>query len=478
MRAVARGCRALAVALLLASSAAGAAAADTPDARAAAIVAAAAAATGGAAWDNLKEIHLTLHRQSGDDTADEEVWFDPHQGAAVVAIEDGPQAGRIGFDGKTAWSAESDGTGEVLKGAERADVIAETLWRSAVWIRHPPGGATWLRDEGQGTHAHDVIRIAAADAAVLEIAFDRANHLPVRVTVHRSDGDETMRLSQWRRTDGASLPWHIDIETANSRVAETVASAVGSAAFNAARFAVPTTPLVDYVFPGEALSAALPIKLLNGHVRLETHVGKQRLQTLFETGAKAALDPNAVQRLGLATHTGAGGETNVRLPEFGVGGVTLKHQTIAVRDLSPLAALEGVPVDAVIGVELARRLVVELDYEGRRMVLLRPDGFVAPPTATPVPLTFAGRIPTVTGRIDGIPATLSLDTGTAAGLVLGDGFAKAHGLVEKWHPVPALVAVGTTPPVLAQLGRAASLELGVLGVAQPLTWISAAPPPA
>jgi hypothetical protein len=456
---------------------------DSPDSRAEALLGAAAAATGGAVWDKVRQVHLTLKHQTGDDTADAELWLDPHQGADAEAIEEGPEAGRTGFDGRTAWAADADGAARSLKDTDRAEAISDAFWRSAGWIRpiRAPASAQWAREEGQGSHARDVVRVTPAEGVPLDFAFDRTNHLPQRIIFHRASGDETIHLSQWRKTDGISLPWHVEIERARDapRVVETVTSAIASAAVDPKNFAVPTAPLVDWVFPGEAASAELPLKLLNGHLYIEARIAKTRLTMLYDTAEFSAIDPAAMRRAGLTVYpAAAGAEPTARIPELGIGGVTLRHRTVAVRDLSRLTAAEGIAVDGVIGVELARRLVVELDYEGRRMVLLRPDTFVAPPQATSIPLVSAGRIPAIAGRIDGSIATLALDTGSASGLVIGDGFAAAHGFAQKWHAVPAFVGLGGGMQKVGAIGRAGSLELGVLGVAQPAAWLSDAVPPA
>ena len=451
------------------------AAAEAPDARAAGLLAAAAAATGGSAWDRLRELHVVLKRQTGEDAFDEELWVDPHQGLFVLAIEDGPEASRLGWDGRVAWRADSDGDARPLKEAARADLIAEAAWRSVAWIRpapRPPGGAFFLREEGQGSHARDVIRLTAADGSPLEIAFDRASHLPVRLGLHRPGGDAIIRLSQWRRTDGVTVPTRIETDAGSVHTVETVTSTIASTVADPHRFDLPTAPPVDYVFPGDAVSAELPLKLLNGHAFVETHLAKTRLHMLLATAAPTALDRLTVDRLGLHPHAGPGGTLSVSLPEFGVRRGDAPPSGGRGPGSLGFAALEGLPVDGILGVELARRLVVELDYDGRRLVLLRPDGFVPPPSATPVPLVFVGRMATIAGRVDGLLASLVLDTATAEGLVLGERFAGAHGFAQKWHAVPALVALGSAPPALGLVGRAASLELGVLGLAQPVGWLA------
>jgi hypothetical protein len=92
-----------------------------------------------------------------------------------------------------------------------------------------------------------------------------------------------------------------------------------------------------------------------------------------------------------------------------------------------------------------------------------------------VPLSLVGRVPAVTGRIDGELATLAVDTGCAAGLVVDEGFAKAHAFAQKWHAVLAYAGIEPGPVAVTLIGHAASLELGVLGVAQPVGWIASGP---
>jgi len=447
---------------------------ETQDAHAVKLLAAAREASGGTAWDRVRSLHLVAKRQSGDETSDEDLWLDPTGGRFVQAIADGQNAGRSGFDGSMAWVSDPDGSVRTETGADRADRIAELWWRSDEWARADRGraAASWLREETLSGRTIDLLRVTPAGGTALDLALDRGSHLPVRVVAHRAGGDVVIRFSDWKRVDGVSVARRIEIDqpAATGSAIEMIVTAEANSRTDAAQFAPPTSTQADYTSPAETISVELPMKVLNGHVFISASIAKNRLNFMFDTGSAAVLDQGTVARLALPTH-GDGSASAVKLPDFSVGGVVLHRQTLAVRDLSALAMVEGVAIDGIVGYELLKRLVVELDYDGRRAVLVKPDGFVPPGGITPLPLSFVGHMPVVTGRLDGTSVTLAVDTGNGMSLTVNPAFVQAHGLTDRWHPVPALLGWDETGLIRGTIARAASLEIGVQGIAQPLVYL-------
>jgi predicted aspartyl protease len=447
---------------------------ETPEAHAAKLLAAARDSAGGAAWDRVHSLHLVGKQQSGDETSDEDLWLDPNGGRFARALADGESAGRSGFDGSTAWVSDPDGSIRPETGTDRADRISELWWRSYEWARADRARATasWLRDENLAGRAADLLRVTPVGGSVLDVVLDHTSHLPVRVLAHRAGGDVSIRLSDWKRVDGVAVARRIEIEqqAATAAAIETIVTADANSHADAAQFAPPSSTQTDYTFPAETVSVELPMKVLNGHVFISASIAKNRLNFMFDTGSGAALDQASVARLALPTH-GDGSASVVKLPDFSVGGVVLHRQTLPVRDLSALAMVEGVPIDGIVGYELLKRLVVELDYDGRRAVLVKPDGFVPPGGITPLPLSFIGRMPFVSGRLDGLPIRLAVDTGSGVSLTVNPAFAQAHGLAERWRPVPTLLGWDETGLMRGAIARAASFEIGVQGIAQPLVYL-------
>ncbi len=155
-----------------------------------------------------------------------------------------------------------------------------------------------------------------------------------------------------------------------------------------------------------------------------------------------------------------------------MGGVLFRRLKVDLRDLTGLSNDEGVQIDGVLGLDVLSRLVVEIDYEGRRLVWVKPEGFVAPPAASSVPLTSVpaqGSLPAeivVSARIDGVAAELAIDTASNAGLSINPDYVAAHGFAAAWHLTPAVFDLAGTA-IDSRIGRAGSVEVGVLGIAQP-----------
>jgi hypothetical protein len=426
----------------------------------------------------VRSLHLVGKRQSGDETSDEDLWLDPNGGRFARALADGESAGRSGFDGSISWVSDSDGSVRPETGADRADRISELWWRSYEWARADRARATasWSRQENLSGRAFDLLRVTPAGGSALDVALDHTSHLPFRIVAHRAGGDVSIRLSDWKRVDGVAVARRIEIEqpAATASEIETIVTAEANSRADAAQFAPPSSTQADYTFPAETVSVELPMKVLNGHVFISASIAKNRLNFMFDTGSGAVLDQAAVTRLALPTH-GEGNATVVKLPDFSVGGVVLHRQTFPVRDLSALAMVEGVPIDGIVGYELLKRLVVELDYDGRRAVLVKPDGFVPPGGISPLSLSFIGRMPVITGRLDGVPITLAVDTGSGVSLTVNPGFYQAHGFADRWHPVPALLGWDETGLTRGTIARVGSLEIGVQGIAQPLVYLPSQP---
>jgi hypothetical protein len=430
-------------------------------------------AAGGSAWDQAKALHLQAKLAVDDKPADAEEWCDLVAGRFAMAISDGPEAGHAGYDGKAAWAADLDGEVRVAAGAARADLVTDAYIAGFGWWRPDRlhAAIVWARAEKLSGRLYDVLQVTPTGGDGFELWLDHSTHLPGRLIVDRSTGKETMRLSGWRRVQQLGLPSRIEVEipAEHRHWIETVTDTDINPPIDASRYAPPTRLPADYVFAGEAVTARVPFRMLNGHIYVEARSEKMPLLLMFDTSSPTVLDQAAWNRLGLAARPDSPPGTPARLPMLELGGITFRHPAVLLRDLAGLGAVEGVPVDGIIGYELARRLVIEIDYDSRRLVLLAPDGFVAPPLANSLAIRLVDRLPTIPGRIDGIPASLAIDTGRSLGLIVNPAFAEAHGLIQKWHPRDGVVfgwgADGTVPGALA---RAASLELGVQGVAQPL----------
>ena len=98
-------------------------------------------------------------------------------------------------------------------------------------------------------------------------------------------------------------------------------------------------------------------------------------------------------------------------------------------------------------------------------MLTDPAKFAPPAGAHAVPFELDDRIPIVEGTLDGMPARMSVDTGSRSSLTLHSPFVREHGLVEKYRAAPdAVIGWGVGGPSRGRPARLGMLKLGDLEI--------------
>jgi len=160
------------------------------------------------------------------------------------------------------------------------------------------------------------------------------------------------------------------------------------------------------------------------------------LDFVLDSGAtqSAITDPNLAAALGLEVHEaglarGMGsGATRVLIADhIGIrgDGQELLSASLVVHDIGGrLAAMAGRDIDGFLGADLFERYVVEIDPEGRRLLLHDPTTFVYSGGGEILPLEVVDRRPVVEGRVvveagkKSVPVRLVVDTGSSRYLTL------------------------------------------------------------
>src|SRR5690606_13662806 len=94
-----------------------------------------------------------------------------------------------------------------------------------------------------------------------------------------------------------------------------------------------------------------------------------------------------------------------------------------------------------------------------------PARLSPPANAVAVPFELTDRIPVVRGTLDGLPARLSVDTGSRVSLSLHSPFVREHGLVDKYKAAAeAVVGWGVGGPSHGRPARFGTLQLGELSI--------------
>ena len=123
-----------------------------------------------------------------------------------------------------------------------------------------------------------------------------------------------------------------------------------------------------------------------------------------------------------------------RLSSFTVGDATLTQPMFFVLPMAELQQVEDVAFSGLIGFEIFKRFVVEIDYAARKLTLHDPGSFQHDGGGVKVPFKLNGRTPEVDGEIDGLAGVFSIDTGSRASLTMMSPFARKNDLEARYSP--------------------------------------------
>ncbi|MEP7011846.1 MAG: PDZ domain-containing protein [Acidobacteriota bacterium] len=138
-----------------------------------------------------------------------------------------------------------------------------------------------------------------------------------------------------------------------------------------------------------------------------------------------------------------------------------RDQLFYIFPISEMSKVEGLPVSGIIGYELLKRLITEVDYDGGMINFTTPAEFVAPKDTVAIPFTFESETPQIEGKIDGLPGLFTIDTGSRSTLDLNAPFVAEHGLHAK-HPeaIESTTGWGVGGAAKSRVTRLGKLELG------------------
>ena len=442
-------------------------------------------ATGGAAWDQVRVLHRFLTLTSGGLSGSLETWSEPSRGWAASHYMLGPDSGAEGWDGKTGWTADWAHRVHVSEGADLALARATAFWTSFGFLLpdrlKTPAETQGSRTEGGKTY--DLVRFAPAGSDTLEVWFERASHLPMKLVIHSAD-PVSVNLVDWRRSGPLVLPF--TLQTSNGLVKYDATSRLDHAAIEGAGdpdpFAPPPAPPPDYVFAASK-PAVMPLEPIGTAVLVDVMVdGHGPYRFALDSGSSDVIDSGLARELGLpvvGAFRGRGaGERPVdvgmtRVASLGVGDLTLRDQLLRVVPLD--FDLNGAKpaYRGLIGFELFDRLIVRLDHELKQLTLTEPAGWHYAGDGKLVPFRFHGRVPVTDGVLDLVAGRFTLDTGQGNSLTLYRPFMEAFGIVNKYPPkFTTVVAVGVGGTITAGVARAHMLKLGPVEVGGPVVYLS------
>lgn len=230
--------------------------------------------------------------------------------------------------------------------------------------------------------------------------------------------------------------------------------------------------------------ARVPFEMNGNSLFLQVRVnGSEPRWFVLDTGAAVTVfNSTLVESLGLkagrgGTLAGAGGNvqsTRIAGVALDVGGAAFKDLSVAALPLAAIENTVGRAIDGILGAELFKRYVVEINYEANELTLYEPAGYAYAGRGESLPLSFQQNHPHVRAQIalPGRPpleGDFVIDAGSNLQLILLPAFVEQHRLRDSVRPTLTTYGRGVGGEVPLPIGRAESIRFGGFTLRQPVT---------
>lgn len=437
-----------------------------------AVLAAAKNASGGAAWDALRTQRSEVKLLAASLEGSVERWSDIASGRSVMRYRIGPISGATGNDGKQVWTQEESEEPKIETAAVALELAANAAYRDRLAFWYPDRARARIeykdRAEANGRR-YDVVTIVPEGGRPFEFWVDVETRLIGRLVEREADVTRTEVYSDRREVQGVLIPFHVRTSRGDPKFDEVVE--VQKLVFNESlakvAFGPPAAP-AEVTFPAGRASVEVPFEALSGHLFLQVMLdGRGPFRMLFDAGGANVLTSQAA-----AAIVGPDRATpqTLMVASTTINGVELGGQRYVVADIDPfLRRVEGLDdIAGVLGLEWFVRMPIRIDYARSRVTFYEPAQFKGG-SGTRVAVAKRGRLPQVSGSIDGIEGMFEIDTGSRGSLTLMPSFVARNDLEKKLAPKNvAITGAGTSGPLRASLARAKSLKLGTVEVPNPI----------
>jgi hypothetical protein len=235
-------------------------------------------------------------------------------------------------------------------------------------------------------------------------------------------------------------------------------------------------------------SLNIPFELFESLILVQVRVNNSRwLRFVLDTGADTSvIDARQAKLLrlrpqGKMVETGAAGVAEatftkgvrVTLPR-----VELLNRTIYVLPLESLSAL-GRKIDGVLGNDILKEFVVEIDYAAKSINLYATQGYNYAGAGEIIPVTMEEELPFVRASITAegrapVEGVFEIDSGSTGAITLNTPFVNNHQLLESAGKTKEVQSGGVGGSGKVFIGRLNAAKLGRFELEHPITRFSQA----
>lgn len=191
----------------------------------------------------------------------------------------------------------------------------------------------------------------------------------------------------------------------------------------------------------------IPLPRRGGLIEIPGRIAGQDIRVVVDSGAQfSAIDRSLAQTLGLERAAtlpmmayGVSGDptlTHTVKLDLALPGLSVAGMRAAVLDLAHLSQVTGRGFSLLLGRDVLRELVLDVDFPLSRVSFHQPDAFAAPRDAQAAPLKLVGGAPMIPVRIeDGAAIDVMVDTGATGLLAVSAATAETAGLLAPGRQV-------------------------------------------
>lgn len=341
-----------------------------------------------------------------------------------VQLMHGALQGGFGFDGKQNWYVDASGMPRV---SWYGDAAARQAIASLVSNR-------WLRE---GELERSAILNQSSDEATLlfktwgneleeTVVVDTQSWLPRSAAFETHTGPIKIKLGNWGAVGSEKVPFHAEVDDSGVIESFDVQQATASDSVDPASYRMPDKELADAAY-NRAIPAEIESKTVHGHLFVHPLLnGKDVGWFVLDTCAEVMMidehvaDSLSLEKLGGNPITGVGGtiiEPYRRAREFKLGPATVSNIIFSQLDAAPFSKMFGIQVAGIVGSDVLKRFVVEIDVKTPTVSIYDRHSYQLP-RGTWEPLTFSGGNPAVEATFEGRRGWFHLDVGSDSALMV------------------------------------------------------------
>lgn len=372
------------------------------------------------------------------------------------------------------WELTRSGQVESLAEEVLQDVRHETKLQFAGVLRSGSGAQLSLRaDETYDGRLWRVVHVDFGGRDSYDLLLDAGSGALHGYRMVQNNETSFVRLSNWRMVAGVRLPFAI--ETLAPTPAGNATFRVFQAKVNPALpkrwLRRPIGEQKSHFANGARRTHWIPFEFPNhAQIFIPAEVNGASTQVLFDSGAEATVldqdfaKSHGIEFAGAQSVSGTSGSDEIAFAKnvsIRLGGLTLRNLTVGVMPLNALAKAMGRDLPVVLGKELLNEVVMDIDFQNRRIAFERSQGYTPPKASHAVDARInSDRLRVVDISVEhgpAIPATFDLGNGNT--MFLNATYWKSRKL-DEGRPTSVRLAHGVGGQRVEPVVTLESMKLG------------------